>query len=116
MTRIPEEIIYTYVAFLNNYDKVAAAIEKYYTDLTGQTRAKLLQEVARPQAGTMSERILKANKVVDKVLDLYNSTQPLEHDEVEVDIDISDDMIEGFVVRSGIGLMTPVSTGLIKRV
>lgn len=89
---ISGKIIYTYVAFLKNYDRVSHAIEKYYTELTGVTKIKLLQEIALVQKGSLAERVMKADIVVGKILDLYNSIQPIKNEDISIDIDLDDEI------------------------
>jgi len=89
-TTIPDEIVFTYIALLKNREKVATAIVNYYTEPTGIGRTRLIQELASPQSGSYSEKIMKANKIVEHVLDIYNTIQPivcLDTDWVDLDFD-----------------------------
>lgn len=93
---IPDEIIYTYVAFLKNSDKIKIALGNYYEEPTGIGRTRLIQEIARPQSGTYSEKIIKANKVIEQVLDIYNTVRPiicLDADWIDLDFDEEIDLM-----------------------
>ena len=88
MNRIPEEIKVIYIALLKNFNKVSTAMDNYYTDSTSQRRMKLLQEIAKTLKGTMSQRIIMAEKAMP-ILDRYNRYNILLDDEME-DIDFND--------------------------
>lgn len=88
MNRAPDYIKVLYTAFLKNYNKMSKAVEDYYTDPTSTKRAKLLQELAKAWKGTISQKIIMAEKAMP-ILDKYNTISSLLSDDL-VDIDFND--------------------------
>ena len=51
---------------------------------------------------------------MEKILDHYNSVQPIVHEDIEIDIDM-DDEVERLIFSGGMGIITNSKTGIVKR-
>lgn len=101
---ISDKIVVSYVAFLKNYKKVSEAMESYYSEPSGQKRARLVQELARllyNNSKSFSARIIKAEKTMC-LLDTYNKVKKIEHHEDLVNIDFDEAEISSILRKAGI--------------
>jgi hypothetical protein len=103
MNRIPEEIKVIYIAFLKNHDMVSAAMEDYYTDPTAFRRVKLLQELARTLKGTMSQKLIMAEKAIP-ILDQYNTISNLFEKGLWENIDFEDTELLTILNKAGLAI------------